>query len=75
VPKPQISEEERWRSENKARVEAWERAHKIVDAWAKSTRHMGSKELTLLMRMAADEGRRQYNNALGERYESSHSKE
>ena len=75
MQKPQISEEELWRSENKARVEAWERASKIVEAWAKSTRHMGSKELTLLMWMAAEEGRRQYNNAIHEGHEKDHSKE
>jgi hypothetical protein len=75
VPKPQISEEERWRSEHKARGEAWERAVKILEPWTISTRHMGSEELTLLMRMALEEGSRQANNARHERYEKDHSKE
>jgi hypothetical protein len=75
VPKPQISEEERLRSERKARIEAWERALKIIEPWAKSTRHMGSEELTLLMQMALHEGKRQYNNALQGGPEKDRSKE
>jgi hypothetical protein len=75
VPKPQISEEERWRSERKARVEAWERALKILEPWVKSTRHIGSEELSLLMQMALDEGMRQYNNALQGGPEKDRSKE
>lgn len=75
MPKPQISEEERLRSERKARVEAWDRALKILRPWAKSTRHMGSEELTLLMWMAVEEGMRQFNNALHEGHEKDHSKE
>ena len=75
MPMPQISEEERWRSENKARIEAWERATKILELWTRSTRHMGSKELALLKRMALEEGSRQANNARHERYEKDHSKE
>jgi hypothetical protein len=47
---PRISEEERLRSERKARVEAWDRALKILRPWVNSTRHMGSEELSLLRR-------------------------
>jgi hypothetical protein len=71
---PRISEEERLRSERKARVEAWDRALKILRPWVNSTRHMGSEELSLLMKMALDEGMRQYNNALQEGPEKDRSK-
>jgi hypothetical protein len=52
------------RYEAQARIEAWDRALKILKPWVDSTKHTGSKELRHVMTVALDTAMREYNSAL-----------